>query len=70
MADPTLNYGLELAKLRAKAKVTQAELADRLGMSFQALSKIERGGSISRKKFVSALKLLGFELREKIVKIN
>lgn len=64
-----LNYGREISRLRKKSKITQALLANYVGVSSQQISNIERGGSCSRELFVKALNSLGYGLVEKIVKI-
>lgn len=37
---------LRIADLRKKQKVTQQELADNIGVTFQTISKWETGGSL------------------------
>ena len=70
MDSATLNYGQEIAKLRKKAKISQALLANYIGVSSQQISNIERGGSVSRDLFILALNKLGYRLQEKIVRIQ
>lgn len=38
--------GRKIGKLRKKCNLTQMELADRMGVSYQAVSNWERGGSL------------------------
>lgn len=38
--------GVRISQLRKLAGMTQMEMADRLGISFQAISNWERGGSL------------------------
>ena len=45
MAFDTVRVGANICKLRKKLGITQTELADRLGISFQAVSNWERGVS-------------------------
>lgn len=40
------NVSLRIADLRKKAKVTQQELADSIGVSYQTISKWETGVNI------------------------
>ena len=40
------NVGLKIAELRKKRNMTQMELADKMGISFQAVSNWERGNSM------------------------
>lgn len=44
--DAARRFGLRLRALRKRAGLTQAELADVLGMDYQAISRLERGGSV------------------------
>ena len=46
MAFDTVRVGANICKLRKKLGITQTELADRLGISFQAVSNWERGNSM------------------------
>lgn len=39
-------FGERLRVLRTRAHLTQAALADKLGMDYQAVSRLERGGSV------------------------
>ncbi len=39
--------GKKISTLRKEKNMTQMELADRMGISFQAVSNWERGGSLS-----------------------
>ena len=39
--------GKKITNLRKENNMTQMELADKLGISFQAVSNWERGGSLS-----------------------
>lgn len=41
----TMKFGRALSTLRKQADMTQSEVADRLNMSRQAISKYERGES-------------------------
>ena len=44
-----LNYhkvGKQIARLRTEKKLTQSELGDRVGVSFQSVSKWERGETL------------------------
>ena len=43
----TIKFGTALSTLRKEADMTQNEVADRLNLSRQAISKYERGGSLS-----------------------
>lgn len=43
----TVKIGKRIAELRKKRDMTQFELADRLGISYQAVSNWERGVSLS-----------------------
>ena len=40
-----LKFGKELSRLRKQADLTQCEVADKLNLSHQAVSKYERGES-------------------------
>lgn len=42
----TLEFGSRLARLRKERGYSQEELAEKLGVSRQAVSKWERGGSL------------------------
>ena len=46
MFDP-VKFGGMIARLRKRADMTQSELGDRLGVTRQAVSKYEVGGSIT-----------------------
>ncbi len=43
----TMKFGKALSALRKEADMTQSEVADRLNLSRQAVSKYERGGAHS-----------------------
>lgn len=40
------NVGFKISELRKQQNMTQMELADRMGISFQAVSNWERGSSM------------------------
>ena len=40
------NIGSKMSELRKRNNLTQMELADRMNISFQAVSNWERGGSL------------------------
>ena len=42
----TVKIGRQIARLRKAQNMTQPELADRMGISFQAVSNWERGASM------------------------
>lgn len=60
-----LKFGRALAILRKNADMTQIEVADKLNLSRQAISKYERGKSFPDISLLPELaEVLGVELRE------
>lgn len=55
--------GEKIRHIRKQSNMTQQELADKIGVSRQYISQIEKGvDSLSVKKLCSILDVLGFEI--------
>ena len=57
----------ELHKARTKAKLSQAQLAERMGTTQSVVSRIERGGNVSVETLVRYVSACGATLRVKVV---
>lgn len=54
-----MRLGLRLRKVRIEKEITQAELADRAGVSRKVIGRMERGdGSVTLEKWVKAAMVL------------
>lgn len=52
---------MDLAKIRSDSNMTQQELADRVGITRQMVSSLERGTKPSVEKAKEIARILGFE---------
>lgn len=58
-AETTAELGRRLARLRINADLTQAQLAERAGVTRSTVQRFERGGSIQLESLIKLLRPLG-----------
>jgi transcriptional regulator with XRE-family HTH domain len=59
MAEPTLNIGRKISKIRELRGIKQEALATELGISQQAISKIEQSADVDGEALEKIAKILG-----------
>ncbi len=59
MAEPTLHIGRKISKIRELKGMKQETLASELGISQQAVSKIEQSADVEEDALIKIAKVLG-----------